>query len=91
MDALVPLQGGRLREAFATDVTLEGFVARVGHTVTQQALGVGKGLWAHLHDTKECGLASGLSGLFVFSDFRQTIYICVCAKTIANMSVKKKN
>lgn len=53
VDALVPLQGGRLREAFATDVTLEGFVARVGHTVTQQALGVGKGLWAHLHDTKE--------------------------------------
>lgn len=53
VDPQVPLQGRSHREAFATDVTLEGFVARVGHTVTQQALGVGKGLWAHLQDTQE--------------------------------------
>lgn len=53
VDALVPLQGGRLREAFATDITFVGFVARVGHTVTQQALGVGKGLWTHLQDAEQ--------------------------------------
>lgn len=53
VDALVPLQGRRHREAFATDVTLEGFVACVGHTVTQQVLGVGKGLWAHLQETQQ--------------------------------------
>lgn len=53
VDSHVPLQGWRLREAFATDITLKGFVAGVGHTVTQQALGVGKGLWAHLQKKKE--------------------------------------
>lgn len=52
MDALVSLQGGGLGEVFATDVTAVGLVARVAHTVTQQALRVGKGLWAHLHDNK---------------------------------------
>lgn len=53
VDAHVPLQGRRQREAFAADVTLEWFVACVGHTVAQQALRVGKGLWAHLQDTQE--------------------------------------
>lgn len=52
VDALVSLQGGSLGEVFATDVTAVGLVARVAHTVTQQALRVGKGLWAHLHDNK---------------------------------------
>lgn len=56
VDSHVPLQGRRLREAFATDITLKRFVARVGHTVAQQALGVGKGLWAHLQKKKKKNL-----------------------------------
>lgn len=66
VDAHVPLQGRRQREAFATDVTLEGFVARVGHTVTQQALGVGKGLWAHLQRHTGVRLSSQIIPLDVW-------------------------
>lgn len=50
MNALVSLQGGCLGEGFATNIAAEGLVACVAHTVAQQALGVGEGLWAHLHN-----------------------------------------
>lgn len=50
MNALVSLQGGCLGEVFATNIAAEGLVACVAHTVAQQALGVGEGLWAHLHN-----------------------------------------
>lgn len=50
VNTLVSLQGGCLGEVFATNIAAEGLVACVAHTVTQQALGVGEGLWAHLHN-----------------------------------------
>lgn len=48
VNALVSLQGWRLREVFATNIAAVGLVAGVAHAVAQQALGVGEGLCAHL-------------------------------------------
>lgn len=48
VNALVSLQGWRLREVFATNIAAVGLVACVAHAVAQQALGVGEGLCAHL-------------------------------------------
>lgn len=50
MNALVSLQRGSLGEVFATHVAAVGLVARVAHTVAQQALGVGEGLGAYLYN-----------------------------------------
>lgn len=44
MNVLVSLQGGGLGEASVTNITAEGLVACVAHTVAQQALGVGERL-----------------------------------------------
>lgn len=48
VNALVSLQGWRLREVFATNIAAVGLGACVAHAVAQQALGVGEGLCAHL-------------------------------------------